>query len=228
MNPWSGRWHGIIPAGTPAPSAEHRMDQTIHPGNLHLIHSTGLREAAAQALASGRTVRCYVCPAVVELHGFVETLVVGGNRAAQASDVDPVVRWGLWDAGSETLRLADGALGLRGECVATTRVEEAPVAGVQEERHDALSAWVSTEDEVRALVARSRDLPELFFALRQNFALVASLSGEQRRRLLPTFGDSEPPWNMEGVWSWSTSQVIVHLGEGRDGLQLVGRQHWDH
>ncbi|EPX64933.1 hypothetical protein D187_000356 [Cystobacter fuscus DSM 2262] len=206
------------------------MAQTIHPGNLHLIDSTGLREAAAQALASGRAVRRYVCPAVVEIDGFVETLVVGGNRAAQASDVDPVVRWGLWDAGSQTLRLADGALvlGLRGECVATTRVEQAPVAAVQEERRDALSARVSTEDEVRALVARSRDLLELFFTLRQNFALVASLSVEQRRRLLPTFGDSEPPWNMEGVWSWSTSQVIVHLGEGLDGLQLVGRQHWDH
>lgn len=206
------------------------MDQTIHPGNLHLIHSTALREAAAQALASGHAVRRYVCPAVVELYGFVETLVVGGNRAAQASDVDPVVRWGLWDAGSETLRLDGGALvlGLRGECVATTRVEESPVADVQEERRDALSARVSTEGEVRALVSRSRDLLELFFALRQNFAFVASLSVEQRQRLLPTFGDSEPPWNMEGVWSWDTSQVIVHLGEGRDGLQLVGRQHWEH
>ncbi|MFP2904222.1 hypothetical protein ACLESD_03925 [Pyxidicoccus sp. 3LFB2] len=76
-------------------------------------------------------------------------------------------------------------------------------------------------------MARSRDMLELFYAVRQHFDLVARLSAEQRPRVLNRFGASEPPWNMEGVWAWNESYVIVLSGQGRDSLELISRQHWD-
>ncbi|NMO17331.1 hypothetical protein HPC49_11935 [Pyxidicoccus fallax] len=213
------------------------MDKDIHPGNLDYIQSKELREAASQELAAGRSVRFHVRPAVNAFYGFVETLVVDGTRAAQSSDVDPRVWWGRWDAGSETLGLGGEWWGLQGERreaptprEPTRDAVQAPVSDSRdagEEARARVSSYRGIEEEVRALVSRSRDLEELFMAVRRNVSLIANLSNEERRRLLPTFGNSEPPWNLEHVWSWSTSQVLVNL-PGHDGPEIVGRQLWDH
>ncbi|WP_164011127.1 hypothetical protein [Pyxidicoccus trucidator] len=76
-------------------------------------------------------------------------------------------------------------------------------------------------------MAQTRGMLGLFYAVRDNFDLVARLSAEQRLRLLNRFGDSEAPWNMKGVWAWDDTEVLVLTGQGRDSLELIRRQHWE-
>ena len=183
------------------------MWRNIHSGNVESIQAKSLRTAAAGAAASGRAVQLHTCPSPFDPAGLVETMVIDGSRAGQTSDLAPDIAWGQWDPVHEVLRLdGGGTVGLRGEQL------------------EALLAEDVLAQKVRDAVGRSRDMLELFYAVRQHIPLISRLSPEQRRRFLPRFDDSAPPWNMEGVWAWGGPYVIVLL----DGeLQLVPRQHWD-